>query len=217
MLYGSVAHRSGALVLLVDGAVRLRALVAQGCRPIGRAHVVTRVEDQSVLELDHKPALEALRALFESLAPDDRERFRHSLFVGVEMDKAAVEVRPDRLLVRNLLGIDPEQGAVGVAAPLDRHDVLQFVLRDADSAREELSALLAKARAEGAAPVGALLFTCLGRGRHLFGRTDHDPDLFAEAFDAPVGGFFANGEIAPVAGKTFLHGYTSAFALFERR
>jgi small ligand-binding sensory domain FIST len=216
MLYGEIAHRNGALVLRLDEAVRLRPLVAQGCRPIGRPHVITRLQDQAVLELDGQPALAALRALFESLPSEDRDIFRHSLFVGVEMDKGAVEVRTDRLLVRNLLGVDPEQGSIGVAAQLSPYDVLHFVLRDSRSAALELDQLLDAARSEGAAPAGALLFSCLGRGRHLFGRVDHDPDLFRARFgDVALGGFFANGEIAPVGGRTFLHGYTSAFAFFD--
>jgi small ligand-binding sensory domain FIST len=217
MLFGQIAHRSGALALRLGDAVRLRPLVAQGCRPIGRPHVVTRVEDQhSVLELDGKPAIDALQALFQSLSAEDKKIFRHSLFVGLEMDKSAVEVRTDRLLVRNLLGVDPERGSIGVAADVAAYDVLHFVLRDSESAALELGGLLDAAHAEGATPAGALLFQCLGRGRHLFGRADHDPDLFRRRFaTAQVGGFFANGEIAPVGGKTFLHGYTSAFAMFE--
>ena len=218
MLYGVSAHRRGALVLLIDGALRLRPLVAQGCRPIGRPHVVTAVEGNAVRELDQKPAIEALKALHLSLNDRDREIFRHSLFVGIEMDKGSVEVRTDRLLVRNLLGVDPDKGSIGVAAELKLYDVIHFVLRDSERATEELRALLLAAHGEGARPVGALLFSCLGRGRQLFGRVNHDPELFREEFgDLPVGGFFANGEIAPVGGRTFLHGYTSAFALFEPR
>lgn len=218
MLYGRAAHRRGALVLLIDGALRLRPLVAQGCRPIGRPHVVTAVEGNAVRELDQKPAIEALKTLHASLSEKDREIFRHSLFVGIEMDKGSVEVRTDRLLVRNLLGVDPDKGSIGVAAELKQYDVIHFVLRDSERATEELRTLLRAAHEDGAHPVGALLFSCLGRGRHLFGCVDHDPDLFRDEFgDLPVGGFFANGEIAPVGGRTFLHGYTSAFALFEPR
>ncbi len=218
MLYGRAAHRRGALVLLIDGALRLRPLVAQGCRPIGRPHVVTAVEGNAVRELDGKPAVDALKSLHGSLSERDREIFRHSLFVGIEMDKSSVEVRTDRLLIRNLLGVDPEKGSIGVAAELKQYDVIHFVLRDSERATEELKQLLRAAHDEGANPVGALLFSCLGRGRHLFGCADHDSDLFRDEFgDLPIGGFFANGEIAPVGGRTFLHGYTSAFALFEPR
>ncbi len=218
MLYGHHAHRSGALVLLIEGDVRLRSLVAQGVRPIGTPHLITKVEDQAIRELDGKPALEAMQATFRSLTPRDREIAKHSLFVGVEMETGSVEVRPDRLLVRNLLGVAPESGSIGVAAQLNRLDVIHFVLRDSQRATEELTALLAAAKSDGATPFAALLFSCMGRGRHLFGRVDHDPELFSEVFPTiQLGGFFGSGEIAPVAGHTFLHGYTSAFALFEKR
>ncbi len=224
MLYGKHAHRKGALILLVDGAVKIRPLVAQGCRPIGTPHLVTRIDDQAIRELDGRPALEAMQHLFRTISPRDREIAKHSLFVGIEMEKGSVEVRPDRLLVRNLLGVAPESGSIGVAAHIDRLDVIHFVLRDSQRASEELNALLAAAKADGAEPFGALLFSCMGRGRHLFGRVDHDPELFAERFGplpggeaVPLGGFFGSGEIAPVGGRTFLHGYTSAFALFEAR
>ncbi len=218
MLYGHTAHRRGALVLLLPHEVRIRPIVAQGCRPVGRAHVITRRDGQAILELDGKPALAAMKDCYASLSAHDRELFRHSLFVGVEMDRGELEARPDRLLVRNLLGVDPEREAFGVAAELHDYDVVQFVLRDSASAAEELTSLLTLARDGGATPAGALLFTCVGRGRHLFAAVDHDPRLFGDAFaNVPVGGCFSDGEIAPVGGKTFLHAYTSAFALIEQR
>lgn len=218
MLYGRVAHRRGALVLLMPPEVRLRPVVAQGCRPIGRPHVVTHLDGQAIQSLDHEPALDVMKRCFQELSPRDKEIFRHSLFVAVEMERDAVEVRPDRMLVRNLLGVDPEHGTLGVAALLQQYDVIQFVLRDSESATAELSLLLDATSRAGAEPFGALLFQCLGRGKHLFDAVDHDPAMLQEKLgDVPVGGFFANGEIAPVGGRTFLHGYTSAFALFEHR
>jgi small ligand-binding sensory domain FIST len=159
-----------------------------------------------------------MQTMFRQLSPRDREIAKHSLFVGVEMEKGSVEVRPDRLLVRNLLGVAPESGAIGVAAELARLDVIHFVLRDSERATAELTALLDAASIDGAQPFGALLFSCMGRGKHLFGRPDHDPELFNARFPGvQLGGFFGSGEIAPVGGHTFLHGYTSAFALFEAR
>ncbi|MEO6951341.1 MAG: FIST C-terminal domain-containing protein, partial [Polyangia bacterium] len=218
MLYGHTAHRRGALVLLLPHEVRVRPIVAQGCRPVGRAHVITRRDGQAILELDNKPALAAMKDCYAGLSEHDRALFKHSLFVGVEMDRDEVEARPDRLLVRNLLGVDPDREAFGVAAELHDYDVVQFVLRDSLSATEELTSLLMLARDGGATPAGALLFSCVGRGRHLFDEVDHDPRLFGEAFEGtPIGGCFSDGEIAPVGGRTFLHGYTSAFALIERR
>jgi small ligand-binding sensory domain FIST len=97
--------------------------------------------------------------------------------------------------------------------------VVQFHLRDAQTSADDLQTLLRQRRdGDGARPEGALMFSCLGRGMHLYDRADHDTDMFREFYGAvPLGGFFCNGEIGPVQGKTFLHGYTSSFGLFFPR
>ena len=85
------------------------------------------------------------------------------------------------------------------------------------TAYDDLAAMMERYISEnGSSPVaGALLFQCLGRGEHLFGRPNHDTDLFQEKVsNVPLTGFFCNGEIGPVGGTTFLHGFTSSFAMF---
>jgi small ligand-binding sensory domain FIST len=133
------------------------------------------------------------------------------------MREDEIEYEAGDLLVRNLVGADEETGALAVGAELRPMTVAQFVLRDARTAAEDLRRLLVRHRGASArAPAGALLFSCVGRGAGLFGRPDHDTGLFVESLGpAPLGGFFCNGEIGPVGGMTFLHGYTSAFALFR--
>jgi small ligand-binding sensory domain FIST len=179
--------------------------------------LVTRCQGNVLFELDQRPPLERLSELHEALPPRDRELFRHSLFLGLEMKEDEVEYREGELLVRNLVGIDQASGAIAVGAHLKQLQVAQFLLRDARTATEDLTRLLERYRASmSVGPTGALLFSCLGRGAHLFGRPDHDTDLFREKLgEIPLGGFFCNGEIGPVGGATFLHGYTSAFALFR--
>lgn len=141
---------------------------------------------------------------------------RHSLFLGIEMRADRVEYDPGEFLVRNIMGADPETGALAVGADLRPMMVTQFVLRDARTAEEDLRRMLARLRPSAAPPAGALLFSCVGRGAGLFGRPDHDTVLFEDRLGpAPLGGFFCNGEIGPVGGTTFLHGYTSAFAIFR--
>ena len=180
--------------------------------------VVTRGEGNLILELDHQPPLDVLQSLHDSLADRDRALFRHSLFVGVEMTDSLVH-REGELLVRNILGLDPAENVLAVAARLRPFQVIRFLLRDARAATQDLVRLLEGHRAAGRGGCdGALLFSCLGRGAHLFGEPDHDSRLFRQYVgDVPVGGFFCNGEIGPVGGTTFLHGYTSSFALFRRR
>ncbi len=212
------AFRSGVVGVAFTGDLAIDTIVAQGCRPIGAPMVVTRGEGNLILELDHQPPLDVLQSLHDSLADRDRALFRHSLFVGVEMTDSLVH-REGELLVRNILGLDPAENVLAVAARLRPFQVIRFLLRDARAATQDLVRLLEGHRAAGRGGCdGALLFSCLGRGAHLFGEPDHDSRLFRQYVgDVPVGGFFCNGEIGPVGGTTFLHGYTSSFALFRRR
>jgi len=176
---------------------------------------ITRADGHVVRELGGKSPVAVMRAMYEALNKTDKELFRHSLFVGLEMQSGKIEFQGD-FLVRNIVGVDPNSGALAVAATVQNWQVLQFLLRDAKTAEADLSAHLERFR--GPQPAGALLFSCLGRGQGLFGRADHDTDLFRARVGAvPLGGFFCNGEIGPVGGHTFLHGYTSAFGLFRHK
>jgi small ligand-binding sensory domain FIST len=179
---------------------------------------VTRADGHVIRELGGKQPVAVMRAIYDGLEPRDQELFRHSLFVGLEIDEGAIEFRGD-FLVRNIVGVDPNSGAVAVGAKVRPWQVIQFLLRDASTAQHDLESHLERYRAAQPAPAGALLFSCLGRGTHLFGRPDHDTDLFRARVGAgvPLGGFFCNGEIGPVHGSTFLHGYTSSFGLFRGR
>jgi small ligand-binding sensory domain FIST len=216
---GASIRRGGAVGVAMTGDIVVDTIVAQGCRPIGVPIPITRADGHVIRELGGKLPIDVLRALYESLDDDDRALFRHALFVGLEMDAASIEYHKSEFLVRNIVGVDPDTGALAVAAHVRPWQILQFLLRDARTAEHDLEAHLERYRAAtGTQPSGALLFSCLGRGRHLFGRPDHDTDLFRERVGAvPLGGFFCNGEIGPVGGHTFLHGYTSAFGLFRHK
>lgn len=215
---GSEVHRSGAIVLGLAGNVAVDTIVAQGCRPVGDPLFVTRCERNVIFALDDRPPFEVLKELVARADERDRELFRHSLFLGIVMQEQP-EYRHGDFLIRNLAGIDPQSGAITIGAQPELGAVVQFHLRDATTSHDDLEALLARAGAgEGGKPAGALLFSCLGRGEHLYGRPDHDTEAFRRHLGAiPLGGFFCNGEIGPVRGTTFLHGYTSAFGLFRSR
>jgi small ligand-binding sensory domain FIST len=216
LLLGKDVHRSGAVGVAMCGDLAVDTLVAQGCRPIGEPMIVTRCHDGLLQELDSRPPVEVLTELYRSMDARDRALMQHSLFLGLEMRADAVEHEAGELLVRNILGADEETGAIAVGAELRPMTVAQFVLRDAHAAEEELRRMLARQRRAGVRPAGALLFSCVGRGAGLFGCADHDTALFEEQLGpAPLGGFFCNGEIGPVGGSTFLHGYTSSFAMFR--
>lgn len=211
-------HRSGAVGVGLVGAIDVDILVAQGCRPIGVPMFVTRCRQNVIEELDGQRPYDVLTDLYQSLPRRDQELFRHSLFLGIVMRSAQEQYRQGDFLIRNILGLDRETGVLVVGAVLAERSVVQFHLRDAQTSSEDLSAVLARYRGETAgAPAGALMFSCLGRGLQLYGEPDHDSQLVQRHLGPlPLGGFFCNGEIGPVNGETFLHGYTSAVGVFRR-
>jgi small ligand-binding sensory domain FIST len=209
-----VAHRDGLVGVALSGNVVIDTVVAQGCRPIGEPMFVTRCERNFLYEIDGRSPAAVLSDLHRRASSRDKELFRSSLFLGIVM-REQQEYRQGDFLIRNVLGLDGKTGAVAVGALLRPGMVVQFHLRDARTSAEDLDALLGR---YGQKPAGSMLFSCLGRGVHLYGRPDHDTDLARRHLgDVALGGFFCNGEIGPVQGTTFLHGYTSAFGLFRPR
>jgi small ligand-binding sensory domain FIST len=220
LFLGREVWRAGAVGVALSGDITIDTIVAQGCRPIGEPMFVTSCDRNIVRTLDGRPSLEVLRDLHDRLDERDRLLARHSLFLGIVMNQDRQEYRQGDFLIRNLLGIDADSGALAVGALLDENAVVQFHLRDARTSAHDLDEMLASyQRAEVTPPPrGALLFSCLGRGQFLYGAADHDTDAFrGHLGDLPLGGFFCNGEIGPVHGTTFLHGYTSAFGVFRAR
>ncbi len=220
MLYlDDAVHRGGLVGVALSGDVRVDTLVAQGCRPIGEPMFVTRSVDNQIYALDGRSPLEVLQQLYERLGRRDRELFPHSLFVGLVMREKSEVYRRGDFLIRNVAGLDAERGALVVGARVAEGTIVQFHLRDADTSAEDLEQMLSSLAPEQRTQArGALLFSCLGRGRHLYGRVDHDTESFRRHLgEVPLGGFFCNGEIGPVQGTTFLHGYTSSFGLFRPR
>ena len=211
----------GAVGVALVGDVAVDTVVAQGCRPIGPLMQITACDGNFLFELDGRPAFEALRDLFASLDEHDRNLASRALFAGFLMDEFSEEPRVGDFLIRNLVGVDPHRGAVAVGENLQRGMRVRFHLRDASASAHDLHAMLEtyeKSSPTHAPPAGALLFSCLGRGEHLYGVPNFDSGVFHEHLgDVPVGGFFCNGEIGPVGGATFLHGYTSSFGLFRPR
>ena len=164
----------------------------------------------------------ALQAILTDLSPQERELVKHSLFLGVGRSNfnldSAEPSKPGAFLVRNLIGVDPRNGAVAVAERMRVGQQVQFQLRDAEASRQELRQLLAQQQTQTPNPLATLLFACLGRGEGLYGAADGDVNLCREAFQqVPIAGVFCNGEIGPAAGNTHLHGYTASLAFLVPR
>jgi small ligand-binding sensory domain FIST len=201
----------GAVGVFVDGGgIEVRTLVSQGCRPIGRPYVVTRGDQNLIEELGGKPAIERLQELAGAASEEERELLRRGLHVGLVVDEHKAEFSRGDFLVRNLLGADESSGALAVGEQVSVGQTVQFHVRDAGAADEDLREMLAGVDADA-----ALLFTCNGRGRHLFTVPDHDAGMVENLLGPiPLAGAFCAGEIGPVGGRNFLHGFTASLALF---
>jgi small ligand-binding sensory domain FIST len=200
----------GAVGVFVDG-VEVRTVVSQGCRPIGRPYTVTGAHRNFVEEMAGKPALERLREVADAATEEERLLLRQGLHLGIVVDEHKTDFERGDFLVRNVLGADRETGALAVGELVEIGTTVQFHVRDAVAADEDLRELLAGATAEA-----ALVFTCNGRGRRLFGTPDHDAALVSEMLGrVPAAGAFCAGEIGPIGGKSFLHGFTASIALFD--
>jgi small ligand-binding sensory domain FIST len=209
---------SGMVGVSVSGPVRMQALVSQGCRPVGRPMVITKSHENVVEQLGGKPALGVLRELVMDMADHEKAMLSKGLFLGRAISEYRDAFGRGDFLIRNIIGLDEEKGWLGVADYVRTGQTVQFQIRDAATANEDLNEMLsARAGDEGVSPAGALLFSCNGRGTRLFREPCHDIGLARRAMPAtPVAGFFAAGEFGPVGGKNFIHGHTASFALFRQ-
>ncbi|HEX4530101.1 MAG TPA: FIST N-terminal domain-containing protein [Acidimicrobiia bacterium] len=200
---------AGAVGAFVDG-VEVRTVVSQGCRPVGQPYVVTRGEGNRIEELAGRAAIERVQDTASEASEEDRSLMRAGLHLGVVVDEHQTDFLRGDFLVRNVLGGDPGTGAIVVGDDVSVGQTVQFQVRDAAAADEDLRELLSGVEADA-----ALLFTCNGRGRRFFGVPDHDAGVLDQLLGPlPVAGAFCAGEVGPVGGQNFLHGFTASVALF---
>jgi small ligand-binding sensory domain FIST len=207
----------GVVGLSVGGEVRLASVISQGCTPIGDTWTITRVDGNVILEIGNRPAYEVLMETVGELSPAEQRKLGGNLFVGLVIDEYLEEFHRGDFLIRNLIGADPNSGALAVGATPRAGQTIQFQRRDAAAATEDMAALLARAEAGlGGRPIyGGSLHCCNGRGQGLFGTPGHDARMIQERLGPfPLAGFFCNGELGPVGDRNFLHGYTASLALF---
>lgn len=209
----------GAVALALGGAYMVRTIVSQGATPIGEPWIITGAEGQVIHTIARRPAYEVLVETLRELPAEMQARARGNLLVGLAMDEYQQEFRRGDFLIRNLLGVDRDSGALVVSALPGVGQTVQFQIRDAAAASEDLHAMLGAVTAtQGEQPVAALLCACNGRGVGLFGTPGHDARTLAERLGPiPVVGLFCNGEIGPVGSRNFLHGFTASIALVVPR
>jgi small ligand-binding sensory domain FIST len=218
LLLGGEVHETGAVGIRLDG-VEMLPCVSQGAAPLGRELTITAAEGNIVHELAGRPALQTVQQIIGELSPREQGLVAGGLLIGIVIDSGKPEFEQGDFLVRGVLGADPESGSLAVGATVRSGQVVRLHARDALSADEDLRrALRLQSQAiAGATPAGVLLFSCNGRGSAMFGVRDHDAEAVEREFGgAPAAGFFAAGEIGPVGGRSFLHGFTATLAVFPR-
>jgi small ligand-binding sensory domain FIST len=210
----------GGVAIAIGGGVELTGVISQGCTPIGETWTLTRVEQNLIHNIGNRPAYSVLVETFQRLPQDEQRKSQGNLFIGLVVNEYLEEFHRGDFLVRNLIGGNPESGVLAVGATPRAGQTMQFQRRDAEAATEDMNELLglSKEKLAGATVYGGCLCCCTGRGRHLFGRANHDVEIIQRCL-GPLGlaGFFCNGEIGPVGDKNYLHGFTASLALFVKK
>lgn len=208
----------GAVGMAMSGNIAVDSIVAQGCRPIGKPFRITECSENVLIAVDGKNVLETLGQMLESVPAEDKRLARNALFLGILNDPTKQEISQKDYLIRNIVGVDSDKGSLAIGSWLRQGQIIQFHVRDSKASAQDLGEILEDyaGRLHGPAPCGALLFSCVGRGVHLYKTPNHDSDLFRNKVgQLPIGGFFCNGEFGPVDGSTYIHGFTSCFGIFR--
>lgn len=201
-----------------DGQPRFSAVVSQGCRPIGEPLVVTRSERNQIFGLGGKSALEQLMRIYRELPTSEQRMLQQGLHLGIAVDEYRERFGFGDFLIRNVIGMDQAEGYLVVGDFVRVGQTVQFHLRDDVSANADLEQRLKQmlAQSQPQRPAGGLLFSCNGRGTNLFSEPHHDARLIRTTLgEIPLAGFFAAGEIGPVSGVNFVHGFTASGLFFQ--
>jgi small ligand-binding sensory domain FIST len=214
-------HDRGAAGVLIGGSGVASAVVSQGCRPVGPAMTVTAASGNVVIELAGVPALQKIEEIVAGLPPAEQALASSGLQLGIALNEYAEDHDRGDFLIRPMLGLDPGSSGLVVGDGVEVGSTVRLQVRDAEGADEDLRALLGSFRDRSSPVAGALLFSCNGRGGHLFGSSlggaDHDVTVVRRELrtDGGVAGFFAGGELGPVGGRNHLHGFTASVLAFS--
>lgn len=217
LLWNERAFTGGTIGVALAGNFDFDVIVSQGCRPFGGKFTVTEADGNVIAEIDGQPPLPVIERLIEQLSEADRDLLKNGLFVGraVGGDKAMLG-RGD-FLVRSFMGADRTSGAIAIGDYIHTGEIIQFHLRDQNTATEDLEMLLLPQTLD-APPRGGILFSCNGRGTRLYDHPNGDITTIQNMLDGVnLAGFFCAGELGPIGGKNFLHGHTASLVLFRPR
>lgn len=216
VFFNSEKYVEGAVGVGIFGGPRVTSIVSQGCRPVGPNFVITKARDNIVVELGGKPAMVRLQEVYGGLPEHDQALLQAGPHLGLVMNELQGSFGHGDYLISNIMGGDPQSGAIAVGTLVRVGQTVRLHVRDATTAHEDLTALLTRHKnAAGSADRAALLFSCNGRGTRLFPEANHDAATIREELgNVPLAGFFAAGELGPVGNKNYIHGYTASVVCF---
>lgn len=215
VFYNGKVIEGGVVVGFSGGSLRMRSLVSQGCRPIGEPLTVTKAENNVVYALGAHPAYQALESAFQTLSEAEKISARGNLFAGLATNEYLEDFLAGDFLIRNIIGADPESGAVVIGGIPRVGQTLQYQYRDREASSNDLAQMIQMTAMEMPTPLGALLFCCLGRGEKFFGIPNHDLQQVQGILGPhPAAGFLCSGEIGPVHSVNCVTAFTAAIGLF---
>ena len=217
LFFDSEVVHEGAVGVFLRGGPLIRSVVSQGCRPIGHPFVVTAAEENIVIQLGGRPAMQQLRDMVADLNDRDQQLLQRGPHLGIVMNEFQESFARGDFLISNVIGVRPDDDALAIGNLVRVGQTVQFHVRDAQTAHEDLEQLLATDReSHGSPPRAGLLFSCNGRGTRLFPEPNHDAGVIQQSCGPiPLAGFFAQGELGPVGQSNHIHGFTASVALFE--
>ena len=207
----------GAIGVVIRKGPQIRTVVSQGCRPIGAPFVVTRADRNVVYELGGASPMQRLQELYQLLSARDQKLVEEGVHIGIALNEYQETFHRGDFLILNVVGVDKKSGALKAGGLIRVGQTVQFQIRDGETADADLKRLLERHSSEHPRlPAAGLLFSCTGRGTRMFSAPDHDAALIQQYLGPlPLAGIFAQGELGPVGGKNYIHGFTASIALFE--
>jgi len=208
--------REGVVGVALTGDVVVEGVVSQGCKPIGKHFVITKGQRNVIQELGGHPPLHQLETVLSGLSKDEKKLAKQSLLVGRVIDEYKGQFAGGDFLIHGIIGADRQSGAIAIAGHVRVGTTIQFQVRDAASADQNLRESLTPHA--DAITKGALLFACAGRGKRMYPDTGHDVGVFREIVGGvPLAGFFCGGEFGQVGGRNFVHGFSTSIAMFREK
>ncbi len=206
---------AGAVGLLLSGEFDFDYVVSQGSRPVGDHYVVTGAGQNVIFSLENQPPLFRIQEMVDQLPEEDHQLLQRGLLIGRAIDPIQDTFGRGDFIIRSVLAADHHNGAITVGDVIRSGEIVQFHVRDALTAREDLEMLLIP-QAFRPSAAGVLMFTCNGRGSRLFDSPNGDVSVVQKSLgNVPLAGFFCAGEIGPVGGRNFVHGHTVCLAIFR--